>query len=208
MQKKFSTILQSFAVFPILTANLVLAPFTGAGTGLPTVAAIFPDQNGTLTSEVADNKQPDAAVEADLELKAAKIDAYFAKYNLPYAGKGMKLVTAAYENDIPLYTLAALSFVESTAGKNACGNNGFGWKSCKGSDFKSVDEAIDTVAAAIGGNNDNTRHYYEGKSQEQVWETYNGRANPSYVKNMKWVMDQFDKQDVPDSLATVSKTNA
>ena len=205
MQKKFSTILQSFAVFPILTANLVLAPFAGVGTGLPTVAAITPDQNGNLTSEVADNKQH------DLEVKAAKVDAYFAKYNLPYAGYGLKLVTAADENNLPLYTVAALAFVESTAGKHACPNdkeNGFGWMSCRGSNFKSVDEAINTVAEAIGGNNDNTRHYYDGKTDEEKWKTYNGRANPKYVANMKWVMDQFDKQEIPTSLAGADKANA
>ncbi len=203
MQKKFSTILQAFAVFPILTANLALAPFGGAA-GLPTAAAIFPDQNRTLAGEVADNKQH------ELEVEAAKVDAYFAKYDLPYAGKGMKLVTAAYENDLPPYTVAALSFVESTAGKHACSTdkeNGFGWMSCKGSNFKSVDEAINTVAEAIGGNNDNTRHYYDGKSDEEKWKTYNGRANPSYVANMKWVMAQFDKQEIPTSLASADKAS-
>lgn len=205
MQKKFSKILQTFAVFPILTANLALAPF-GAGAGLPTVAAIYPDQNGPLTSEVADNKQH------DLEVKAEKVKAYFAKYKLPYADKAMKLVTAADENDLPPYTLAALAFVESTAGKFSCPSdreNGFGWKSCKGSNFKSVDEAIDTVAKAIAGNSETTRHYYEGKTDEEKWITYNGDANPKYVANMRWVMAQFEKQVVPETVAsTIVKADA
>ncbi len=201
MQKKFSKILQAFAVFPILTANLALAPF-GAGAGAPTVAAIFPDQNGTLASEIADNKQH------DLEVEAAKVQVYFTKYKLPYAKYAMKLVTEADKNNLPPYTLAALSFVESTGGKYACGLNGFGWKSCKGSNFKSVDEAIETVAAALGENSDGTRHYYEGKTDEEKWETYNGRANSDYVYNMKWVMAQFEKQAVPESLAAKVEAKA
>lgn len=204
MQKKISKIMQAFAVFPILTANLALAPF-GAGAGLPTASVIFPDKNGPLTSEVADNKQH------DLEVKAAKVDAYFAQYDLPIASHGKTLVRVAEENDLPWQSLAAVAMIESTGckfvipGKNNC----FGWGHGKIT-FKSIDDSILAVGKALGANNDATKHYYDGKSFEEKLITYNGRTangksvNPKYVQKVFLVMDRIEKMEVENVLASTS----
>src|SRR4051812_37303324 len=187
MHKNVRKFLHSFVAFPVMAASLVTSPLL-ATTGLPNAAVISPDSNRPLASVVAANQQ------SDLDIKAQKVDAYFAKYDLPLEGKGDKLVAAAKENDLPPYLVAALAVVESTGGKFACKNdrdNAFGYGSCKGVKFDSVDEAIDTVARTIAGNSPKTARYYDGKDIRARLETYNGRANPKYVQNVMWVMDQF-----------------
>jgi hypothetical protein len=205
MQKQFSRFLQSFVVFPILTANLILSPIAGVGTGAPTAAAIFPDQNGTLSGEVTDNK----LLTPEDEVMAQKIDAYFAKINAPLAGYGHKLVTAAVENGLENTSVAVLAVVESTAGIQACKNpkfkfNVFGWMSCRGGAFKSYDEAIDTVATTIAAKNPSTAGYYANKTPEQVFEIYNGKANPKYLWNIANVRNQFSKQEIATTSTIVN----
>jgi hypothetical protein len=185
--------LQSFVVFPVLAANLVLTPFAGVGAGTPSVAAISPDINRPLVSETTGNKQ------ADLAAKAQKIDAYFAKYDLPLAGKGAKLASAAEENDLPWPLIAAMAMQESTGGKFACGYNAFGWGSCKGVKFTSYEQAIDTVARAIGGNDPKTARYYDGKPLPERLKVYNGRAVADYAESVQWIMTQIENQQTTSS---------
>ena len=193
MHKYFKKSLQSLVAFPVLAANLV-SPFSGGLAGSPTAAVISPDSNRPLSSMVTVNQQSDDLVE-----KAQKIDAYFAKNNFPLAGQGQELASAAEKNDLPWSLVASIAVVESTAGRDACPNdknNVFGWNSCHGTKFDSMDDAINTVAETISGNRDATSKYYEGKTLSDILETYNGRANPHYVKNVMWVMNQIEQQPI------------
>ena len=202
MHKKFKNSLQSLVAFPVLASSLVLSPFSGASTGSPTAAVISPDTNRPLSSLVTVNQQ------SDEEQKAKKIDAFFAERNLPMAGQGANLVAAAEKNDLPWTLIASIAVIESTGGREACPNdkfNVFGWGSCHADKFDSYNDAINTVAETISANRENTAKYYEGKSLTDILETYNGRANPSYVKNIKWVMDQIEQQPIATN---TSDTNA
>ena len=117
------------------------------------------------------------------------------------------LVQAAVDNDLSPYTLAALATVESTAGKFACPNdpnNVFGWNSCHGPKFDSMQDAIDTVAATIAGNNPKTAAYYAGKDSETRLEVYNGYANDEYVANVKWAIKKMDSMQVKPDVQVAS----
>ena len=198
MHKHFSKSLQSLVAFPVLAANLALNPFSGVSIGSPTAAVISPDSNRPLSSLIAVNQQS-----SDQDEKANKIDAYFAQRNLPMVGQGKKLVSAAEKNDLPWPLIASIAVIESTAGKFACpkdSNNVFGWNSCHGEKFDSMDEAIDTVAESISAHRTTTAKYYEGKSLKNILETYNGRANSLYVSNVMFVMNQIEQQPI----ATIS----
>ena len=198
MHKYFNKSLQSLVAFPVLAANLALSPFSGGTVGSPTAAVISPDSNRPLSSLITVNQQSSGQDE-----KAQKIDAFFAERNLPMEGQGQKLVTAAEKNDLPWSLIASIAVIESTAGKFACpkdSNNVFGWNSCHGEKFDSMDEAIDTVAESISAHRDTTAKYYKGKTLKNILETYNGRANKNYVDNIMFVMNQIEQQPI----ATIS----
>ena len=199
MHKHFRTSLQSFVAFPVLAASLVISPLTGLMAGSPSVAAISPDTNRTLASEAAVNQQSDidAKAEADLDTKAEKIDAYFAQYNLPMAGEGHKLVEAAEANDLPWPLLAAISMRESTGGAHEYnGYNAFGYGSAK---FSSYDQAIDTVAATIGGNKTGTARFYANKSIPDRLTTYNGNAVAGYADSVQGIMNKIEAMPTSSS---------
>jgi hypothetical protein len=156
--------LQSFVILPILATNLLVAPIDT--NKFPTVAVLANEQNGHLFLSDSDNKQN------ELKEKAQKIDAYFSDKNLPLAGHGMKLVLEAEKNGLDFALLPAIAMRESTGYKFACGNNGFGWGSCR-IKFDSIDEAIETVARNLGGNNPKTARYYANKDIDGILKTYN-----------------------------------
>ncbi len=200
MQKNLSKIMQSFVVFPILTASFALNPASGTTAGFPTAAAIFPDQNRTLSSEVAVNQQ-------ELAEKAAKVDAFFAQYDRPAEGYGLALVKAAQKYKLPDFAIAAVLQVESSGFAHACPNdkaNGFGYGSCDNVHFDSVDEAIETVAKTLAAQSPVTAHFYEGKDFETRLNVYNGYANPKYVTNIKWVMNKIENIDASSVVAVAN----
>jgi hypothetical protein len=205
MQKTFKNIMQSFVVFPVLTASLALSPFTGIVAGSPSAAAIFSDQTRTLSSEEADNQQ-------QITEKAAKIDTYLTKRGSPLAGYGRKFVESAEANGLPTYSVVAVAIIES-GGTNPCfsdKDNYFGWGSCKGEKFNSVSDAIDTVASTLGGNSDNPKmvRVYKDKTFEQKLIRYNGGVNLKYVPNIKIVMQKIEGMQIDESLALVKKSDA
>lgn len=113
-----------------------------------------------------------------MKLEADAIDAYFSQHGMPLAGTGMKMVQAAQDNDLDWRLLPAIAVRESSGGKNACKNNPFGWGSCK-IGFRSVDDAIETVAMNLGGNNPDTAIHYDNKTTKQILHAYNP---PSIVR--------------------------
>ena len=205
MHKNYNKFLQSVVVLPVLTASFALNPVAGLAAKLPTAAATT-EQTRTLSTVLAANQQQDTA--AEVALDGAKVDAFFAQYGLPMEGDGQMLVQAAVDNDLPPYSIAALAVNESTGGKFACHSdqyNVFGWNSCHGPKFASMQDAITTVAQTISGNIPATASYYEGKTFNERLEEYNGYANDHYVSNAEWAMNKMDSMQVtPQPVATVA----
>jgi hypothetical protein len=186
----FTNTLQSFVVIPILAANIVL-PTVGS-TVAPTVVSSS-DENRPLVSTSADNKQ------TDREDKAKKIDAFFKDRNMPLYGYGSKMILEAEKNDIDPFLLAAMAVRESTGGIHACKKNKyntFGWGSCKLS-FNSYDDAIETVARNLGGNNPNTAMHYDNKTTKGILQSYNPPSVvPRYAQQVMAIMDRIAAYDI------------
>ncbi len=208
MQKRYKQFLHSFVAVPVLAASFALTPASGMMAQSPLAAAISPDKTGSITAEEAHNQE-------QLITDAAKVDAYFARYDRPAEGYGLALVTTADKYNLPRFALAGMLQIESSGLAHACPldkENGLGWNSCHGTNFKSVEEAIETVAQTISGNSSNPKlaAAYKGKTFEQELVTYNGYGvNVNYVPNIKSVMSQIERIQVsPDMLATVVKAKA
>jgi len=128
--------------------------------------------------------------------KAEKIDALLAKYDSPLEGYGMKFVTEAEKHDIDWRLLVAISGRESTFAKHSCKKATFsflGYGSCK-INFESVDDAIEKVSTSLGGNDDKTDHYYEGKTTTQILRRYNS-VIPNYPNEVIKIMKMIDKDE-------------
>lgn len=185
--------LQSLVVLPILTANFALVPPTTAS--VPTGAVVLNEKNGNSELVSVDNQQQIR------DLRTAKINAYFTKRKLHKAAKeSATFVSAGEKYDVDPYLLAAFAMAESTGGKFACPNdpeNWYGWGSCKGVDFKSPAEAIETIARSVSGNHPNTAQYYAGKTLDEKLDAYNPpSANPRYKKIIKGIMATIDATEV------------
>ena len=124
---------------------------------------------------------------------AEKIDAYFKKRNMPLSGYGAKMVAEAEGNNLDWRLLPAIAVKESTGGRFACGHNPFGWGSCK-IKFKVWNEAIETVAKNLGGNNPITEEYYKGKTTRQKLHNYNGSVVPTYTSEILEFMELIEKE--------------
>ena len=123
---------------------------------------------------------------------AEKIDEYFSKRGMPLEGYGAKMVKEAEKNNLDWRLLPAIAIKESTGGKFACYNNPFGWGSCKIS-FKNFDDAIETVARNLGGNNPNTEQYYKDKTTREKLHHYNNSVVPPYTAEILKFMDLIEK---------------
>ncbi len=142
------------------------------------------------------------------KIKAAKIDAYFGKYDLPAEGYGMAMVTAADKYGLDWRLIPALAKLETTGGKHMCKNplgknNMFGWGSCK-IGFDSIEESFDVIAKNLTGNNPRTANYYKGKTVEKILEVYNPPATPgitpNYHKLAFKIMDEIENIEIDQSL--------
>lgn len=127
--------------------------------------------------------------------RAAKIDAYFSDRSMPLEGYGMKMVRAAEAHDIDWRLLPAIAIRESSGGKQMCGQNPFGWGSCK-IKFSTLNEAIETLARNLGGDNPNTAHYYSGDTRAKL-HRYNGTVIPTYVAEVVDIMERIGAVEVP-----------
>ncbi len=171
---------QSLVFLPLMTGTTVPlgSIIKDVVTGVsPTV---FIEQNIEVSGIVAFNQVMDQKA-LDVS-RAEAIDAYFKSREMPLSGMGMKMVEEAKKNNLDWRLIPAIAIRESTGGKFACKKasyNAFGWGSCKIS-FDSNEEAIETVARNLGGNNPNTERYYANKSLKEILQAYNP---PSVVKN-------------------------
>lgn len=103
-----------------------------------------------------------------VDVRAETIDSYFSKKKMPLAGYGKEFVAEADRNGIDWRLLPAIAIRESSGGLHQCGHNPFGWASCKGITFGSIEEAINTVARHLGGNATSTRRYYSGDTRSKL----------------------------------------
>ncbi len=138
-------------------------------------------------------------LQQEREEKAAKIKAYYEKRNMPLASHAMKMVLEAEKHDVDWRMIPAIAVRESTGGKYACKSasyNPFGWGSCRIS-FKSYDHAIETLAKNLGGNNPNTDHLYDNKTNREILETYNPPSVvPTYASEVLAIMQKIGDTDI------------
>lgn len=140
---------------------------------------------------------PDIDSEAEKDTRAERVDSYFITRNMPLAGYGKKFIEEADENGIDWRLLPAISVKEQSGGLRKPYNcpgkkinyNWFGWASAKIC-FKSIDEAIETVAKNLGGNNPKTHSYYKGDTRAKL-QSYNGTVDPKYPSAVIQIMEKF-----------------
>ncbi len=187
--KKISKVLQSFVVFPMFAMTM---PFASLSS-LPSLAVNTP----TISSEVSViTTQEDES----RKKKADAIDSYFKEHDAPLAGYGMKFVTEAEKNGIDWRLLPAIAMRETTGGKFACKNpkapyNSFGWGSCKYG-FSSINDSIEKISRALGGNSENVKHYKPEMTSEQILKKYNPDSIvPGYSKQVIKIMKEMEADE-------------
>lgn len=180
---KINSIFKSFIVIPMIATSLSLSAFTAEIDQF--VAAKADDQALSVEAK---------ALQMEREEKAAKINAYYGKYDLPLTGYGMAMVLAGEKYGVDPFLIASLAMRESTAGKRIPRGsyNAFGWGNAR---FESFDHAIDTVAKNLGGHNERTAHYYKDKSLERVLKAYNS-VIPTYTSEILSIMKRIDQMPV------------
>jgi hypothetical protein len=202
MTKKFTKYIHSFIAIPILAFSLPSATFT-----LPSGTILnFTSQSNTSTAIVEDNT-PDLT-----EYRAELIDSYYAAKKLPMAGYGKLMVEAADKYDLDWRLLPALAIRESTGGKQACGGklsaewNPWGWNSCKGNGFVSMEESIEMIAKHLSGNHERTARYYKKKQGDLkgLLQVYNPPSVvATYAQEVMGIMSKISKtEDVTVAAAT------
>lgn len=183
---KHGSFIRSFIIVPMLASSISMNTLTSS------VAQAVQSQSSTPIVLSAEEQ----TLLVEREEKAAKIDAYYGRYNLPLTGYGMTMVLAGEKYGIDPYLIAGIAMRESTGGKFSCGNNPFGWGSCK-IKFESFDHAIDVVAMNLGGHNEKTARYYKGKSTKAILDTYNPPSVvATYSNEVMGIMKKIDAMTV------------
>lgn len=110
------------------------------------------------------------------EIKARKIDTFFASFRAPVMGWGMEFVRASEKYGIDWRLLPSICRMESCGGKfpyNGDPQNILGYKIKR--NIKSIEEAIDLSAKSISGNGRVTSSLYRGKDLRGRLAVYSGR---------------------------------
>ncbi len=196
---KINNRLHSFILLPLLLANMQAPEFFNK--------PLISDQVVESLGMNFQNLSNDAVV-ISLDPRAEKIDAYFAQWDLPLSGHGAGMVAASDKYGIDWRLLPALAMLETTGGKNLCGDgtnlNAFGYGSCQ-IHFSTFEESFEAVAKTVSGNGKNTSHLYKGKTVEEILEVYNPPEvegiMPGYHKKAIRVMTEIDNMKVSATLA-------
>lgn len=192
----FKNRLNSFILLPLLLTNI-------ATPGLINKPLISDPVEGVLSLNLKMSKLTEATESIIVDTRAEKIDAYFAQWDLPLAGHGKGMIAAADKYGIDWRLLPALAMLETTGGKNLCGNgtnlNAFGYGSCK-IHFSTFEQSFEAVAKTISGNGEKTSHLYKDKSVEGILEVYNPPNTPGmtvgYHKKALKVMSDIEAMQV------------
>jgi hypothetical protein len=96
-------------------------------------------------------------------------------------------LTYADQFKIDYRLLPAISVAESSAGNYSCGNNWWGWQSCRGDNFGSVAEGIQFVSRQLGAG-----VYYRGKTINQILRAYN--PNPAYAVEVEKLIKEISNE--------------
>lgn len=191
----FKNRLNSFILLPLLLTNI-----TNPGLINKTLISDSVEGGSSLNFQMF---KSDAAPVVAIDPRAEKIDAYFAQWDLPLAGHGKGMIEAADKYGIDWRLLPALAMLETTGGKNLCGDgtnqNAFGFGSCQ-IHFSTFEASFEAVAKTISGNGKNTSHLYKGKSVEGILEVYNPPNTPGmtvgYHKKALRVMSEIENMQV------------
>ena len=212
--KKLIRFVESFVILPVVTLSMpfgsVPTNYVDTNSQNPQVVLSQKQNTGPL-SLFAFNQEVDKEAKI-LKLKADAIDNYFEEHNMPLAGTGLKMAQEAEKNGLDWRLIAAISVRESTGGINDCvkvDNNPFGWGSCK-IGFKTLDEAIETVAKNLGGNNPSTAYHYSGKTTKEILQKYNPPSVVAkYAQQVMSIMKDIGDENVklPDDTANISNIN-
>lgn len=206
--KKWVRFVESFILLPGLTmSSIPVGPISQTVINIVNTPSVvsFQKQNIEAFNLIAAKDAVDPKLEVQ-KAKAQAIDAYFREYDMPLEGTGMKMVLEAEKNDLDWRLVPAIAVRESTGGKNDCTkvkNNPFGWGSCK-IGFDSNEQAIETVARNLGGNNPKTEYHYAGKTTKQILQKYNPPSIvPRYAEQVINIMNAIGAEDVaPTTTAT------
>ena len=190
---------QSLLLLPFVTVTTVPMGSILMDTTKETIQTVFiQKENIEAYGILAFNQVLDQKAK-DLKAKTDAIDDYFKSHDMPLLGMGMKMVEEAEKNNLDWRLLPAIAVRESTGGKFDCKkveNNPFGWGSCK-IGFNSIDEAIETVARNLGGNNPNTEKHYADKTITQILRAYNPPSIvPRYAQQVISIMNDIGPEDL------------
>lgn len=207
--KNLIRILESFVILPAIALSMPFGGFFGTvKSDINTIPQIV------LAQDIDENVGLPAMKKAAedkakiLEAQAKAIDAYFGARGMPLKGTGLKMAQEADKNEIDWRLMPAIAVRESTGGKYACKsvpNSFFGWGSCK-IGFKSKDEAIESLARNLSGNNPNTDHHYtKGKTTKEILQKYNPPSIiPNYAGEVMAIMDAMGAKDLGKTETSVT----
>ena len=188
---------QSLVILPVMTMSL-----TGVQNIENPQSMLVKKVNIVANGALAFNPALDPKVNEKTKIlkeEAEAIDAYFADHDMPLLGTGAKMAEEADKNDLDWRLLPAIAVRESTGGKHSCKrveNNPFGWGSCK-IGFDSIDEAIETLAKNLGGNNPNTAKHYDDKTTREILRAYNPPSIvPKYVDQVIKIMKEIGPEEI------------
>lgn len=187
---KTTSILRSFIIVPLVATTVSMSAFTASVTdAVNQTKAVVVEQQAPSAEELA--------LQVEREVKAAKINAYFTKYNMPLAGSGMDMVLAAEKYGLDWRMIPAIAIRESTGGRFACKRfpeNAWGWHSCKSGLGGSTETAIELIAQHLSGSHPRTARYYASKTTvRQKLQTYNPPSVvPTYADEVISLMNRIE----------------
>ena len=213
--KKIIRFVESLVILPLATMSTPLGPIPNSIDLTQSPQAVFIQKENIETlGLMAFNQAMDAKEEQRLidEARAEAIDEYFT--GLPLEGHGAGMIEASNMYDLDWRLIPAIAMRETTGGKFACPKtvkrtgdirysyNVFGWGSCKIT-FNSYEDAFETLARNLSGNNPNTAYHYAGKDVEEILKAYNPPSIvPKYAPQVMKIMNDIGSKNLgSESLA-------
>ncbi len=193
MNTKIQKTAQVLAIFPFFAVANPSAIITDSKVETTTFAPIV--SLSVSRSIFAQAGSSDTSIVKVADTRAERIDAYFGAWDLPLTGYGELMVQTADKYGLDWRLIPAIAMRESTGGKFACYNNPFGWGSCK-IKFDNFEEAIETLARNLAGENPRTEMYYKNKTTEEKLHFYNGTVIKTYVREVVRIMDRIENQSL------------